>query len=83
MLTEEEFVQAPAKLIKAPIHYCAMVKAATTGHSVKASAENFGCQGGARALGIMVPEETFISGRHYHKLGLYQDLVIAKMLAIT
>ncbi len=78
LFSEEEFLQAAAKLITAPMHYCAMVKAATAGHSVKAAAGNFGCQGGARALGIMEPEEAFVSGRHYHRLGLYQDLGIAK-----
>lgn len=78
LFTEEEFQQATARLINAPMHYCAMVKAATAGHCVKASAKNFGCLGGARALGMMEPEEAFVSGRHYRNLGLYQNLVIAK-----
>jgi len=78
LFTEEEFQQADAKAIKVPIHYCAMVKSATAGHGIKAAAENFGCPGGARALGIVEPEETFASGRHYFGLGLYQDLITAK-----
>lgn len=78
LFTEEEFQQATAKLIAAPMHYCAMVKAATAGHSVKAAAENFGCLGGARALGMRESEAAFVSGQHYRNLGLYQNLVVAK-----
>lgn len=78
LFTKEEFQQADARGVKAPIHYCTMVKAATAGNGVKAAAEHFGCPGGARALGIMEPEELFISGRRYLELGLYQDLVTAK-----
>jgi len=76
--SEEEFQQAAAKQIKAPMHYCAMVKAATAGHGVKVDAERFGCPGAARALGMIEPEAAFISGKHYLKLGLYQDLITAK-----
>lgn len=78
LFNEEEFQQATAKPIEAPMHYCAMVKAATAGNGVKAAAKNFGCQGAARALGMIEPEEAFISGKHYLKLGLYQDLITAK-----
>jgi len=78
LFTEEEFQQADAKTIKAKMHYCVMVKTAMSGIGIKAAAEHFGCPGSARVLGITEPEELFISGRHYRRLGLYQDLVTAK-----
>lgn len=78
LFTAEEFCQADAKEINSPMHYCAMVKAATAGNGIKAAAEYFSCPGSARALGMMEPEEFFISGKHYLKLGLYQDLITAK-----
>lgn len=78
LFNDEEFCQATAMSIEAPMHYCAMVKAATAGNSVKAAAASFGCPGAARALGIMEPEEFFVSGQHYNRLGLYQDLTTAK-----
>lgn len=78
LFTDEEYRQANAKPINAQIHYCVMVKTAMSGTGIKAAANNFGCPGSARALGMMELEERFISGRHYHGLGLYQDLITAK-----
>ena len=80
LFTEEEFLQAEAKRISGKIHYCVMAKSAMAGNSIKAAAENFGCPGSARALGIMEPEEFFRSGRHYVRLGLYRDLTTAKQI---
>jgi uncharacterized protein (DUF169 family) len=49
-----------------------------SGTSVKALKENFGCLASARALGIVAVDEMVSSGRHYRRLGLYQDLVTSK-----
>jgi uncharacterized protein (DUF169 family) len=46
--------------------------------AVKAKFENFSCLGSARALGILEIDEMVSSGRHYRRLGLYQDLAVAK-----
>lgn len=78
LFTEEEYIQAAAKPLCAPMHYCVMARTAMTGKGVKATAETFGCPGAARALGIKELEDLFNSGRHYHRLGLYKDLVTAK-----
>lgn len=78
LFTEEEFTAAQAKTLKGKMAYCVMVMAATNGHAFKANAYNFGCFGGARALGIVALDELFISGRLYDSLGLYRDLSTAK-----
>jgi len=49
-----------------------------SGNAVKASVENFGCQSSARALGVLEVDEMVSSGRHYRRLGLYQDLATSK-----
>ncbi len=78
LFTEEEFENADAKKLNVKMAYCVMVKTAMSGRAVKGSLENFGCMGSARALGVIDADEYFLSGRHYNKLGLYQNLTISK-----
>lgn len=78
LFDKEEFDKAEAKKLTAKMPYCVMIRNAMEGKSLKASVENAGCPGGARALGMIDPDETSSSGRHYLKLGLYQDLSTAK-----
>jgi uncharacterized protein (DUF169 family) len=75
---KEEFEKADAKKLTVKMPYCVMVRNAMEGKSLKAGIENAGCPGGARALGMIELDEMFTSGRHYRKLGLYQDLVTSK-----
>jgi uncharacterized protein (DUF169 family) len=78
LFDQEEFNQADAKPLTVKMPYCVMVKRAMLGNKIKAVFDNFGCLSSARTLGLMEPNEYFSSGRHYKKLGLYRDLVIAK-----
>ena len=78
LFTEEEFEKAEAKKLEAKMPYCVMVKLGMSGLAVKAKFDNFGCLGSARALGILEIDEMVSSGRHYGRLGLYQDLTVAK-----
>lgn len=78
LFDQVEFNQAKAKPFTAKMPYCVMVKRAMLGKKIKAVFENFGCLSSARTLGLMEPDEMFSSGRHYRRLGLYRDLVVAK-----
>ncbi len=78
LFDQEEFEQVDTKPVAAKMPYCVMVKRAMLGRKIKARFENFGCLSSARTLGLMAPDEMFSSGRHYRKLGLYRDLVVAK-----
>ena len=78
IFTEDEYNSADAQPITGKIPYCVMVKAAMSGKGTKAAAENFGCNGAAKALGVVQPGEISTSGRFYYSLGLYQDLTVSK-----
>ncbi len=78
LFNEEEYKQADAQSLTGKIPYCVMVKSAMSGNGIKASAENFGCNGGAKALGMIKPDELSSSGRFYNTLGLYCDLITSK-----
>ena len=78
LFTQEEFEKAEAKKLEVKMPYCVMVKVGMTGKAIKASFENFGCLSSARALGVLEIDEMVSSGRHYNKLGLYQDLATSK-----
>ena len=78
LFDQEEFNQADAKPLTVKMPYCVMVKRAMLGNKIKAVFENFGCLSSARTLGLMEANDFFSSGRHYRKLGLYQNLVVAK-----
>lgn len=78
LFDEDEYNRADAKNITGKIPYCVMVKAAMAGNGTKAAAENFGCNGAAKALGVVEPGEISLSGRFYNSLGLYRDLATSK-----
>jgi uncharacterized protein (DUF169 family) len=78
LFDKEEYEEYDAKQIATQIPYCVMVKRAMSGNKIKAVFEDFGCLGAARNLGLYQADHAFLSGRHYRKLGLYKDLVIAK-----
>lgn len=78
IFTEEEYRAAEAQPITGKLPYCVMVKSAMAGKGTKAAAENFGCNGAAKALGVVEPGEISTSGRFYESLGLYQDLTVSK-----
>lgn len=75
---EDEFAKSNAKKLTVKMAYCVMIRNAMEGKNLKASVENVGCFGGARALGMIEPDEMSLSGRFYHKLGLYRDLATSK-----
>lgn len=78
IFTEDEFEKGEAKKLEGKMPYCVMVKLGMSGRAIKAKFENFSCLGGARALGILEIDEVVSSGRHYGRLGLYQDFTVAK-----
>lgn len=79
--TKEEFDKYSAVTAAAPISYCVAVKSATLGHAVKFTAENSGCGGSTRALGLAEPTEEYYSGKSGHRLGLYCDEEVAANVA--
>ena len=78
LFSQEEFEQAEAKPLTTKMPYCVMVKRAMLGNDIKAVLKDFGCLASARALGIIEPDEFFLSGRHYNRLGLYRNLTVSK-----
>lgn len=78
LFSEEEYLKADAKALVKGLHYCVMVKSAMSGKSIKANINGFKCNASSKALGIAIPDESCLSGRHFMNLGLYQDLTIAK-----
>ena len=83
LFDEDEFARAGAKRVTGKIAYCVMVRTTMAGRSLKAAAENCGCMGGARALGLAGLDEMSLSGRFYHSLGLYRDLPTSKQVQHT
>ncbi len=78
LFTEEAYQRTRAQELRRPIHYCQMVKAATCGHAIKASASTHGCPAAARALGIVEVGEMHRSGRTAFSNCLYHDFGTAK-----
>ncbi|KNF09067.1 protein of unknown function DUF169 [Gottschalkia purinilytica] len=78
LFEKEDFDNADAKPLINKSPYCVMVKSAMIGVSIKANLEQFGCNGAINALGMAPPDELSRSGRSSLKLGLYQDIVVAK-----
>jgi uncharacterized protein (DUF169 family) len=74
----DEFRKADARALRGRMPYCVMVRNAMAGKSLKAAAKNFGCNGAARSLSVIEPDEMTTSGRFYESLGLYQDLPTSK-----
>jgi uncharacterized protein (DUF169 family) len=83
LFDEEGFEKADSKKLSGKMAYCVMVRTAMTGKGLKGAAENFGCMGGAKALGMVELDEPSLSGRFYYKLGLYQDLATSKNVQRT
>lgn len=81
LFTKDEFDAAKSVQLQSKMTYCTMVIKAMDGQSVRANFDNFGCFGGARALGIVDPDELYTSGRYFATCGLYQDLATAKDVA--
>lgn len=78
LFTEEEYDSVEVESAKAPMAYCTMVKLASGGISLKASAKDFKCPGGLKALGMAPMDNDALSGKRYLELGLYQDLATAR-----
>ena len=73
----DAFESCSAKPIKYKMPYCVMVRSACNGHDIKASADNFGCMGAARALGFIEPGENYLSGKHGFGMGMFCNLETA------
>lgn len=78
LFDKEEYDSADAKHLTNKSPYCVMVKSAMSGVCIKATLEQFGCNGASNALGMVIPDELSRSGRSSLNLGLYQDIVVAK-----
>ena len=78
LFTQEEFDAADAPKLESRMSYCTMVIHAGRGESMKADINNFGCFGGARALGIVDDDPYYLDGRFFEPRGLYQDLATAR-----
>lgn len=74
----EEYDACSAQAIKHKLPYCVMVKSASAGHRIKAKAENMGCSGGSRALGMDAVSESYTSGEDYSGFGIFHDRSVAK-----
>ena len=77
----EEYDACSAQAIKHKLPYCVMVKSASAGHRIKAKAENMGCSGGSRALGITEASERYKSGEAYESFKIFEDISVAKKVA--
>ena len=78
LFTDEEFEAADVPKLSGKISYCTMVIHAGDGVSLKADIDNFGCFGGARALGIVDDDRFYLDGRFFEPRGLYQDLATSR-----
>lgn len=79
--TEEAFDACEFSIPRAKLPYCVAVRMASDGFCWKAKLDKCGCMGGARALGLVSPDEGYLSGRMFDALGLYADLDTAKATA--
>jgi len=79
--TKEEFDLYTASEITAPLAYCVCVKSAMNGASLKFTAENSGCSGSTRALGLEKFGNDFYNGSEGCMLGLYRNKSIAANVA--
>lgn len=87
LFSEQDYDACSTPEIKAPLPYCAAVKNASTGTPCKLNLKNTACLSGARALGLLKPEDDIvdpneiISGQRHHKMGLYADYSISRQIA--
>ena len=78
LFTDKEFDNCDFELASGKMTYCTMVIRAGDGESMKADIDNFGCFGGARALGIVEDDQYYLDGRFFEPRGLYQDLATSR-----
>lgn len=69
----DEFNSCNAVEVSKKAQYCVMVKSATLGHSIKVHKKNFKCSASARALGMIEPSDSYLSGKDYYEMGLYES----------
>lgn len=74
IFAEDVFNSLEINQLNEKMPYCKMVIKASDGETIKANFDNFGCFGGARALGIVNIDSFYESGRFYEARGLYKDL---------
>ncbi|GKX53898.1 hypothetical protein SOASR030_00100 [Leminorella grimontii] len=84
---KSEYDSCPTPELSGPLPYCAAVKNAASGIPCKLSLEQTACLSGARALGLLKPEDDIVnpndilSGKRHHKMGLYADYAISRQIA--
>lgn len=76
--SKEEFEKSKFQPLKSYLPYCVMVRCATRGHAIKAVGDNFGCYGGATALGMIPPTEKFNTGEELLAFKMFKDIEAAK-----
>lgn len=79
--SKEEFDTFQARTLCAPLSYCICVKCAMSGAALKFTAENSGCSGSTRALGMEKPGKSFYDGSEGFMLGLYRDKALSAKVA--
>jgi uncharacterized protein (DUF169 family) len=81
--TKEAFDGFQARELCAPLSYCVCVKCAMDGAALKFTAQNSGCPGSTRALGMEKPGKAFYDGREGIMLGLYRDKSLSAKVAAS
>lgn len=74
---EQDYLDNPCSELPAKIAYCVMVRKACDGRHFKVRDQHFRCLSGARALGVLETDEYVMSGQHFSKSGLYEDLCVS------
>ena len=80
LYTEQEYDALDVPACSEKLNYCQMVRLAGQGKGIKAKKEDFRCQSGARAFGLMDIPESVRSGEGLFKMGLYPDLMQQRMV---
>lgn len=91
--TKEEFDLAEAQPLTGKLPYCVMIRAAASGHGIKAAKEHFGCCGGSVALGIVNPDTELYPDKEpgYYQSGhpgfddmkIYCNLEVARQAGLS
>lgn len=81
LFDEKEYEDFDANESQGMMTYCTMVRNASVGKSTKANINHFACLSAARALGLIKPNNDVISGRIHAKMGVYNDLTVARSIA--
>ncbi|GAA0742410.1 DUF169 domain-containing protein [Clostridium oceanicum] len=77
---KDQFDKLEIDNLEKRITFCNMVKRANEGDLFKAKEENFFCEYGAYALGIIKPHNSIASGNSYDAAGLYESQTIARSI---